>query len=219
MKRYIYTVPLLSVLILGSCQDDEIITQKEIKLDYYVESFDIDDFGTTPQLKVAYEYETSGRLRKYTVLSSNQNTSAFDEQRYFAFSYANVKVEHIKGYLPTGNSPYIEYSYQYLPNDDVLKIIENNHTTGINSDANFTYAENGAVKVSYVFSNGGSFEYEFDFASENVLSDKTTRGSTLCSDGQYTYDQYNNPFKNLGYVDYLLTNLSVNNRPWQDAVV
>jgi hypothetical protein len=46
----------------------------------------------------------------------------------------------------------------------------------------------------------------------NVITDKTTRGSQLCSDGQYTYDDHINPFKNLGYTDYLLTNVSMNNK-------
>ena len=89
-----------------------IVVEKGTKLDYYVESYDIDDFGSTPQMKVAYEYETSGRLHKYTVFSSNNTTGSFDEQRYFAFTYANGKVEHIKGYLPSKNSPYVEYSYR-----------------------------------------------------------------------------------------------------------
>ncbi len=67
-------------------------------------------------------------------------------------------------------------------------------------------------KSSYTFSNGGSFEYEFNMSGGNVVTDKTTRGSQLCSDGQYTYDDGINPFKNLGYTDYLLTNLSANNK-------
>ena len=44
------------------------------------------------------------------------------------------------------------------------------------------------------------------------MTDKTTRGSQLCSDGQYAYDDRINPFKNLGYTDYLLTNVSANNK-------
>jgi hypothetical protein len=212
MNRSVYALMLLSVLISSSCQDEEIKAKKEIKLDYYIESYDIDEPGFEPQLKVTYEYGESGRIHQYTVVSYNPNTGTLEEQRHFVFSYSNGKVEHINGYLPGNNNPYIEYSYQYLPSGEVSKISEKNHGAGINSEASFSYNQNGTIKVNYVFSNGGSFEYEFDYASGNVVNDKTTRGSQLCSDGQYTYDHHVNPFKDLGYVDYLLTNLSVNNK-------
>ena len=71
-------------------------------------------------------------------------------------------------------------------------------------------------KSRILFSNGGSFEYEFHMSDGNVVTDKTTRGSQVCSDGQYTYDDHINPFKNLGYTDYLLTNLSANNKLSED---
>lgn len=209
--KTVYILTFLSILIFGSCEDEE-ITPSGTRLDYYTESFDITDLGFEPQLKVKYEYRASGKIHKYTVLSYDPDTDAMEQQRYFAFSYSDDKVEGIKGYLPGNQTPYIEYAYQYLPNDKVSKITENNRAAGINSEANFTYSENGTVKVSYVYSNGGSFQYEFDYASGNILRDKTTRGSQLCSDGQYTYDQHNNPFKNLGYVDYLMTNFSANNK-------
>ena len=46
----------------------------------------------------------------------------------------------------------------------------------------------------------------------SIKSDKTTRGSTLCSQGTYDYDKGINPFSHLGYVDFLLRNYSINNR-------
>ncbi|HET9487336.1 MAG TPA: hypothetical protein VFO54_07880, partial [Chryseosolibacter sp.] len=198
-------------LILNSCREENVI-EREPRLDYYIESYEVDDLGFQPLLKVDYEYRESGELDKYTVLSYAPDKDAMVEQRYFVFSYANDRVGQLKGYLPDAATPYIEYSYQYVESNEVSKIAEVNHGTGINSEANFTYAEDGTVKVSYVFSNGGSFQYEFDFATGNILNDKTTRGAQLCSDGQYTYDQHPNPFKNLGYVDYLLTNICANNR-------
>lgn len=211
MKRPLYIFQVLSIFILSSCNEDD-MPEKGHRLDYYIESYEMSDPGFEPQLKIKYEYQKSGRIDKYYVLSYNPDNNAMEEQRSFVFSYTNDKVEQIKGYLPGENTAYIEYSYYYSTDDKVSKITENNHSAGISSEANFTYAENGTIKVSYVFSNGGSFEYEFDYASGNILSDKTTRGSQLCSDGQYTYDQHHNPFKDLGYVDYLLTNLSTNNK-------
>lgn len=44
------------------------------------------------------------------------------------------------------------------------------------------------------------------------MTDRTTRGLQLCGDGHYTYDNDINPFSNFGYTDYLLTNLSINNK-------
>jgi hypothetical protein len=173
MQKHI-TYLLLSLVFWG-CQSDEAITAHEPKLDYYVESYDIPDLGFQPQLKVTYEYNSSG--------------------------------------LPDAVNPYLEYTYEYLPDGRVSKIKETNTSIGINSEANFAYDQtNQSTKVSYTFSNGGSFEYEFHVSDGNVVTDKTTRGSQLCSDGQYTYDGRINPFKNLGYTDYLLTNLSANNK-------
>ena len=113
---------------------------------------------------------------------------------------------------------YIEYSYQYLPDSRVSKISEDNDGTGITSEANFTYNDaEGKVLVSYTYSNGGSFEYEFHYSGNNILSDKTTRGAQLCSDGVYTYDENKNPFNEFGYVDYTLSNISANNKLSEDV--
>jgi hypothetical protein len=185
---------------------------KKTRLDYYTQSYNLDGLGFSLNSKVVYEYNDSGSLRKYTAFRYNSNTNIFEAERYLIFSYASNRVEYIKGYRSGHNTPYVEYSYQYLANGDVSKITEKNQLSGLNSEANFAYAENGSVKVSYMYFNGRGFEYEFDYTGGNILTDKTTQGSQLCSEGQYTYDSHNSPFKNLGYVDYLLTNLSVNNR-------
>jgi hypothetical protein len=133
------------------------------------------------------------------------------EQRRFLFSYVDGQVDKIEGILTNSTSPYIEYFYQY---DDsrVTKISEKNYSAGVNSEATFSYHSANVVSVDYQFSNGGSFKYEMTIDGNNILSDKTTRGTQLCSSGQYTYDQHPNPFNALGYVDYLLTNVSVNNK-------
>lgn len=211
MKRPTCAVALLSALTLSNCHEENVI-RKETRLDYYIESFDVDGLGFDPQLKVVYEYGESGRIHKYTAFGYNPATETMEPQRYFVFHYSGDKVDHIAGYLAGADTPYIENAYQYLPNGEVSTITEDNHAAGVNSTASFTYLENATVKVSYTFSNGGAFDYEFVYSGGNILSDTTTRGSQLCSNGQYTYDQHHNPFRDLGYVDYLLTNLSVNNR-------
>ncbi len=204
---------LLWSLAFCGCQSDEAITAYEPKLDYYVESYDIPDLGFQPQLKVTYEYNSSGKLSKSRVSSYHPDLKSFDELRHVDFIYSDNGLSKIVGYLPDEINPYLEYTYEYFSDGRVSKIKETNTSIGINSEANFAYDQtNQSTKVSYTFSNGGSFEYEFHVSDGNVVTDKTTRGSQLCSDGQYTYDDGINPFKNLGYTDYLLTNLSANNK-------
>ena len=211
MKHTIYVLSLFGILALGSCEEEK-ISVKATRLHYYTESFEISDLGFYPQLKVTYVYNSSGRVKKYTLQSYDPDTGSMEEQRFFTFFYSRDKVSRINGYQPGEDEPYVEYTYEYLSDGNVSKIMEQNHGSGITSVANFAYSDNGSVKVSYVLSNGGAFEYEFDYSTGNVLSDKTTRGAQLCSNGQYTYDQNRNPFKELGYIDFLLTNLSTNNK-------
>lgn len=211
MKNFICIPVLLSILFASSCEDDD-VAERTPKLDYYIQSSDFVNSGFELQSKVVYEYNALEKLDKYIFLTYNSSTGAFEEQHYFKFSYSNDQVNSIKGYLPEMSTPYATYSYQYLEDNRVAKIIETNHATGNNSEVNFMYAENGIVKVSFVYSNREGFEYEFDYSTGNITKDKSTLGSRLCSEGEYTYDQQHNPFKDLGYVDYALTNLSSNNK-------
>ena len=208
MKLPIFLLVLVC-LILGCKEDD--ITPKEVTLDYYEETYEIPDLEFQPQNKTEYDYDLAGRLTRSTFFSFDPNLEAMVEQRHFVFSYITGKVDKIEGFLANSTSPYVEYSYQY--NDSrVSKITENNHSAGVNSEATFSYPSANIINVFYQFSNGGSFNYEMIVDGNNVLKDKTTRGAQLCSDGEYTYDQHPNPFNALGYVDYLLTNVSVNNK-------
>jgi len=209
-KHFSYIFLILS---LFNCQSEDPITAHEPKLDYYIESYDFPDLGFQPALKVTYEYNSSGNLNKSRVLTYNPDIKSFNEVRHLDFIYTDNALSRILGYLPDESSPYLEDTYEYLPDGRVATINETNTNVGINSEAKFAYDQtNQSTKVSYTFSNGGSFEYEFFVSDGNVMTDKTTRGSQLCSDGQYTYDDSINPFKNLGYIDYLLTNLSANNK-------
>ena len=84
---------------------------------------------------------------------------------------------------------------------------------GVNAQARFIYDENSqTVNVTYSFLNGNSFEYRYDYGNQNLVTDKTTKGGQLCSEGSYTFDNAINPFRHLGYVDFALTNLSINNK-------
>ena len=99
---------------------------------------------------------------KSRVLSYNPDLKSFHELRYLDFIYSDNALSKILGYLPGETNPYLEDAYEYLPDGRVSKIKETNTSIGINSEANFAYDQtNQSTKVSYTFSNGGSFEYEF----------------------------------------------------------
>jgi len=204
---------LLSFFLLLGCHSEESVTADEPKLDFYIDSYEVPDLGFQPQLKVTYEYNSSGKLSRYRVFAYNPDSKSFVEQRHLDFAYSDNMVSEITGTLSGATSHYLEYVYEYSDNGRVSTIMETNATSGINSEANFIYDDlNQSIKVFYTFSNGESFEYEFHLQDGNMLTDKTTRGSQLCSDGEYTYDKHINPFSMLGYTDYLIVNLSANNR-------
>lgn len=211
MKRLFFI--LLSIGLV-SCEDDDddSIGRSETRLHYYTESFKIDGFDYEPQYTVMYNYDESGNLEKYTFYSYNPTSNELKEERTFSFTYLDGRVNKIEGTLVNKSTPYISYLYEYLPDSRVSKIKETNMAAGVNSEATFDYQADEIIKVSYNFSNGNSYQYEINYSDRNILTDKTTRGVQLCSDGQYSYDNHKSPFQTLGYVDYLLFNLSVNNK-------
>lgn len=217
MKTSLAALAVLASLSLNGCNDDKEVTPECleaecIKLDNYVESFYVPSLEFVPQSKVMYEYSKSGRIKKYTVFSYDPDADEMTAQRYYSFDYSGANVSRITGYSPGQVSPFVEYTYEYLSGNEVAKIREQNHSAETDSEATFTYAEDGAVKVTYVTSNGNQVEYQFDYTSGNILSDRTTRGADLCRTGEYSYDSNRNPFNHLGYVDYMLLNVSANNR-------
>lgn len=207
--RQLTIIILLAAIVVG-CDESE-VAPKTVQLDYFTEAFDMPGLGFQPQSKTSYEYDNTGKLTRYRFFGFEPTASTLIEQRHFDFTYTDGNLEKIEGFLTDATTPYIKYTYQYN-GAKVAKITENNYAAGINSEAVFSSPTSTSIKVAYTFSNGGSFEYEFVTDGLNIVSDKTTRGAQLCSDGEYTYDQHPNPFKTLGYVDYLQLNVSSNNR-------
>ena len=80
---------LLLSFIFWGCQSDEAINAHEPKLDYYVESYDIPGLGFQPQLKITYEYNSSGKVSKYHVLSYHPDLNSFRELRHVEFIYSD----------------------------------------------------------------------------------------------------------------------------------
>lgn len=206
---------LLVGLVIGSCSEEinknssQVITRP----DYYVDKFEYEGSSFKEQTKVAFEYDEAGSLERYTVFGFNTNSGVWEEQIHFIFSRLNDRVDSIKGFFLGNVSPNVEYGYSYLADGRVDKIVEINHAAGVNTEADFAYIpETNTIEVTYSFSNGSSFKYEFEYLSGNILQDKTTSGSSLCNEGMFTYDSHNNPLHGLGYVDFYLRDFSVNNR-------
>jgi hypothetical protein len=210
-------IALSLVMLSAGCEEQINVVPAPLKLDYYEESYDVNGLDFVPEYRVQYSYDGSGSLERYTFFAYNPNTDKLEEQRHFRFTYEGGRVQKIEGYNNSSTDPYILYGYSYKPDGNVTKITEQNFDTGITGVASFAYqADTKTVKVTYGYSNGGSFEYEYIYDGGNILQDKTTRGSQLCSNGSYTYDHSINPFASLGYTDFVLLNVSANNKLSED---
>jgi len=216
MKKQLKITSLLILMALCfSCQtesptDDELDGVK--KLSYYTEFFYDPTFGFQPISKVRYEYNSSGKLIKYFVYRFDANKSLI-EQHHYNFTYSNNRVDKITGFFTGEKNPFVLYSYEYSPESQVTKIKEENYQVGISSEVRFNYdLLSNSVTALYTFSNGGSFTYSYKLVDNNITSDKTTKESEICNTGEYAYDNGINPFSQLGYIEYTLNNVSVNNK-------
>ncbi len=210
--KYTFTLFFVSLATLISCHNEETIFDEKPKLDYYLEySYGL-DLGFDPKSKVVYEYNETGSLSKYTILTYNPDTKLMVEQRFFIFVYSDQKIEYIRGYWSGEKDEYIHYHYQYGNDGEILRITERNILANVIGEANFSNSGDNISQVTYTYSNGGGFVYKMNRLNGNILTDSTMRGTDLCSVGRYAYDQQVNPFKELGYVDFQLINLSSNNK-------
>ena len=184
-------------------------------IDYYVEYQQTQNNALLPQYKVEYQYNSSGQVERMTSYTFSEKTGSFELSQYSLFTWSGGTLLKIEGYLPD-NRLITEDTYQYGGDEALVKITEKSYASGITGEVSLRYDNDGKTKAAYKFSNGGSFEYEFLYTLKNIVSNKTTRGAQLCSEGTYTYDRNINPFKHFGYVDFLLRNYSINNTLTED---
>ncbi len=182
----------------------------------YIERADPTEWGKTyldPQSKIEYEYRVDGKPSKMKIYGFVDSLNTFVEQRYFLFTYTGERLSKLAGYHLGHITPYIEDFYTYQNDGNVSKIQEVNYAAGVTSEVNITYNyTDRLIRAAYTFSNGGSFEYEFNYIYKNITKDKTTRFGGLCNTGTYTYDKNINPLAHLGYLDYNFRNYSINNK-------
>jgi len=204
------------VIALVSCREDlQTPAPSFKKLEYYTEAF-IQRGSLESQTRISFVYDTNGKLEKYTVHTFDINDHVFVQERQYLFSYVDDKVDKITTYLPDNENVYISYEYQYSTDGNVDVITEHNYHLETTSVAHFDYTATDFISVAYSFSNGNSFEYNFAF-DKNITSDKVLSGTSECSTGVYSYDTMVNPLHTLGYVDFFLFNLSVNNKLYENV--
>lgn len=182
----------------------------------YIERADPIEWGATyldPQSKIEYEYRVDGKPAKMKIYGFVDSLNTFVEQRYFVFHYAGTRLSKLAGFHVGHIAPYIEDFYTYQNDGQVSRIQEVNYAAGVTSEVNMTYNyTDRLIRAAYTYSNGGSFEYEFNYIYKNISKDKTTRFGGLCNTGTYTYDKNINPLAHLGYMDYSFRNYSINNK-------
>ena len=166
--------------------------------------------GDLPQNKTTYTYNSEGDLSHTDEYTYDAAADRFTKTFTSDFDYANGLVQKITTRYANTNL-YGETTYTYQ--DDELPGVIRNTNGGVTTVVTLTYTNGGrTINALYNFSNGNSFTYDFVNEWRNLKSDKTNRGGQLCSQGTYVYDKNINPFKHLGYVDYLLRNFSIGNR-------
>lgn len=169
------------------------------------------------QSRTEYSYDNSGSVHRITNYGNYTNDSTAElPTSYQTFEYlnGNGKLSKLTTYYSENNFKASEDSYEYGVNGDLLRITQANYAAAVNSVMSLSAdAVTQKIKASYSYSNGRGFDYEFVYNCKNLVSDKTTEGSTVCNNGVYAYDRNINPFKHLGYISYLLAdNYSINNR-------
>lgn len=167
-----------------------------------------------PISKTTYEYQNGSvsTIRNYTW---SENNEAFVDQSHSEFTYEGKNVKQILTYLAGSTAVYSEDNYTYDAEGYASHIQHKGETT-TEVDLEHLFGDR-LVKAKYRLSNGGGFDYEFQNQYGSMKSDRTTKGSQLCSEATYTSDKNINPLKHLGYTDYLLRNYSISNRLTESA--
>jgi hypothetical protein len=198
--------PTPTTFVLGG----EVEPKKLSAVSYYYEPT---PGAVDTQRKTEYSYDEQGNLNGVQEKFFNSETLAFESQYYRTFEYENNRVKKMSRYWSSDNSLMEETTYQYNGSGYVTAMIFKSDQTGITSNVALTYDfTSGIVIATYSNSNGTGFSYQFTYETKNITTDKVTQNGSICEEGIYTYDKNINPYKNLGYVEYVLTNFSINNR-------
>jgi hypothetical protein len=165
-----------------------------------------------PKSKQSFEYDEAGRLTTIRGLEYNSLTHSFDEKSYSTVSYEYNRVATIDGYSSADDMRFMTIRYEYLTNGSVSKIEQDNIEAGVIGNVTLTYPTPSSIVATYTQSNGNDFQQTISYVFKNAVTDEVSKGGQQCSNSVYTFDKKINPFRHLGYLDFFLSNLSVNNK-------
>lgn len=171
----------------------------------------------SPSSREEFEY-TGGRLAKIKAADYTVASGTWTPSRYYTLLFENNLVKKMHGFQAADDQLFLETEYEYGSGLRLSRITQKNTTSGVTGVVNFTYytGKSDSISTYYSHSVGQSFSYHFSYRGKNIVNDKTLRGGQLCNTGSYTYDKNINPMRHLGYTDFLLTNMSVNNKTGED---
>jgi len=170
-----------------------------------------------PANKVEHEYQ-DGRIHVIKNYTWNTDDKKFVDESHSEFIYEGTVLKKIVSYLAGQAHPYSEDNYTYDESGYATHIQHKGFGVGITTEVDLSHQfGDRVVKATYRNTNGTGFEYEFVNQYGNMKSDRTTRGSELCSEGTYSTDKNINPLKHLGYTDYLFRNNSISNTLMESA--
>jgi hypothetical protein len=192
------------VLVLGG----EIEAQKLSEVTMYLKS------GATesPNYKSIYAYDMNGRLSRIDNKAYNGELGTFVLSDYTVFEYENNRLSRTNKFEAETDELVETTMYEYNASGSVVRMVCENLETANTDAADLTYNSSGTVTVLYVNSDGDGFTYQMNLQYKNIISETIMSAGLLCQEGVFTYDQNINPFKHLGYVDFMFRNYSLNNR-------
>jgi hypothetical protein len=167
-----------------------------------------------PESRVLYAYRSDGLLESIKHQVFNSQTSQFEDFRTDSFVHDGNKVSKIITNL--NGQPYSEDHFEYGTENKATETLHFDNDLVWTQKSKYNY-DSSNVSVDYNLSNGNSFSYAYNVLYKNIINDNTTQASQLCNQGNYTYDKNINPFRHLGYADFYLQNISINNKVSEDV--
>lgn len=171
------------------------------------------------QSKTEYTYDNEGKIALIKSYDYSLETSAYIASQYTNFSYTENKLSKLTKFTAADNKIISEDNYLYGVNGNLVQITEKNFNTGSTGVMDLTLdATLTKSKAAYSFSTGSGFDYHFDYALKNIVSERTVVGDELCNQGTFAYDRNINPLKHLGFIAFTFDNYSINNRLTENVV-
>lgn len=167
--------------------------------------------GLIPDSRTEYYYNQWGKLREVKNFQRSTQVSGLHLTNKYQFKYLNASLDSILRFDGSGQSTGYT-SFEYV-GDRISHIANQSYDQFTGAALAYNLAEGkGQVTADYIFHNGNAMNYLMNFDRGNKVSDQAFSSTGAAESGVYEYDDYINPFHQLGWPDLFLSNLSKNNR-------